>query len=175
MRDLDLGAPVTDTRRLEVVVDGLPLFGGVQLAVDTTLVTTLNCDGSAHRGTADRDGVVLETARRRKERRYPNWSVRAAVPDWWCLQVKLLAVGRKKPSHSSVTWPRLEPPLMRRRIEQAWRLQWTSLLTCTAARAFATSLLEMRTAHGADGAPPPAHEVVADFRYAGLGGPDGAT
>ena len=61
MRDLDLGAPVTDTRRLEVVVDGLPLFGGVQLAVDTTLVSTLNCDGSAHRGTADRDGVVLET------------------------------------------------------------------------------------------------------------------
>ena len=39
VRDLDL--PVlnaTDSRRLEVVVDGLPLFGGSQLAVDTTLV-----------------------------------------------------------------------------------------------------------------------------------------
>ena len=64
---------------------------------------------------------------------------------------------------------------MRRRIEQAWRLRWTSLLTCTAARAFATSLLEFRTAHGADGVTPPAYEVVADFRHAGLGGSDGAT
>ena len=29
-------------RRLEVVVDGLPLFGGAQLAVDTTLVCALH-------------------------------------------------------------------------------------------------------------------------------------
>ena len=39
VRDMDL--PVTnarDARRLEIVADGLPLFGGVQLAVDTTLV-----------------------------------------------------------------------------------------------------------------------------------------
>ena len=77
--------------------------------------------------------------------------------------------------HLAKAKARGEPPLMRRRIEQAWRLRWTSLLTCTAARAFATSRLEMRTAHGADGATPPTHEAVADFRYAGLGGPDGAT
>ena len=93
--------------------------------------------------------------------------------------MKLPAVGPKKPSqfirHLAKAKARGEPPLMRRRIEQAWRLRWTSLLTCTVARAFATSLLEFRTAHGADGATPPAHEVVADFRYAGLGGPDGAT
>ena len=54
-------------------------------------------------------------------------------------------------------------------------MRWSSLLACTAARAFATSLLELRTAHGADGATPPAHEVVADFRCAGLGGPEGVT
>ena len=57
---------------------------------------------------------------------------------------------------------------MPRRIEQAWRPRWTSLLTCT-------SLLELRTAHGADGATPPAQEVVADFLGARLGGPEGAT
>ena len=39
MRDLNLGVmDHLDGRRLEVVADGLPLFGGVQLAVDTTLV-----------------------------------------------------------------------------------------------------------------------------------------
>ena len=41
VRDLDLGVPhpALDGRRLEVVAEGLPLFGGVQLALDTTLVS----------------------------------------------------------------------------------------------------------------------------------------
>ena len=69
VRDLDLAAPnVRDARRLEVVVDGLPLFGGAQLAVDTTLVSALDCDGSAIRGTPNSDGIALALARRRKER-----------------------------------------------------------------------------------------------------------
>ena len=42
MRGLDVGVPVADTRRLEVVADGLPLFGGMQLAVDTKLGSTLH-------------------------------------------------------------------------------------------------------------------------------------
>ena len=53
VRDMDLAVPhAHDTRRLEVVADGLPLFGGTQLAIDTTLVSTLHCDGSARRGAA---------------------------------------------------------------------------------------------------------------------------
>ena len=73
VRDLDLGAPkATGARRLEVVADGLPLFGGAQLAVDTTLVSALHCDGSALGGAANRDGVALAAARRRKERTYPE-------------------------------------------------------------------------------------------------------
>ena len=46
IRDMDLGVPIIDGRQVEVVADGLPLFGGVQLAIDTTLVSTLHCDGS---------------------------------------------------------------------------------------------------------------------------------
>ena len=73
VRDLDLPVPDTsDSRRLEVVVDGLPLYGGCQLAVDTTLVCALHCDGSLHRGAADAVGVVAQAARRRKERTYPE-------------------------------------------------------------------------------------------------------
>ena len=60
VRDMDLRPPnVIDSRRLEVVADGLPLFGGVQLAVDTTLVSPLHCDGTARRHTAHVDGAVL--------------------------------------------------------------------------------------------------------------------
>ena len=48
VRNMDLGAPnAADNRRLEVVVDGLPLFGGVQLAVDTTLVSAVQGDWTA--------------------------------------------------------------------------------------------------------------------------------
>ena len=73
VRNMDLGVPrAADSRRLEVVVDGLPLFGGVQLAVDTTLVSALKGDGVPRRGAADRDGVALAEARRTKERTYPE-------------------------------------------------------------------------------------------------------
>ena len=63
VRDLDLGAPIADARRLEVVADGLPLHGGRQLAIDTTLVSTLKSNGEARRRTADFDGAALEVAR----------------------------------------------------------------------------------------------------------------
>ena len=48
LRDFNMALPdVADGRRLEVVVDELPLFGGVQLAIDTTLVceTLTSCGG----------------------------------------------------------------------------------------------------------------------------------
>ena len=74
VRDLDLAEPQpADGRRLEVVVDGLPLFGGCQLAVDATIVSALHCDGSPHQGVENIDCVVLERARRSKER--TNWEL----------------------------------------------------------------------------------------------------
>ena len=61
-----------DNRRLEVVVDGLSLHGGAQLAIDTTLVSPLPRDGSVKRGAERTDGAVLVEARRWKERTYPE-------------------------------------------------------------------------------------------------------
>ena len=55
-----------------MVADGLPLFGGAQLAVDATLVSALKSDGTARRRAAQFDGVALLEARRRKERTYPE-------------------------------------------------------------------------------------------------------
>ena len=60
------------SRRLEIVADGLPLHGGMQLAVDTTLVSPLLDDGSARPGAAEIDGTALKVARRRKERTFPE-------------------------------------------------------------------------------------------------------
>ena len=55
-----------------MVADGLPLFDGAQLAVDTTLVSPLHCDGSARPGAPSSDGVAFSAARQRKERAYPE-------------------------------------------------------------------------------------------------------
>ena len=44
---MDLAVPnPLDNRRIEVVADGLPLFHGAQLAVDTTVVSPLRQDGT---------------------------------------------------------------------------------------------------------------------------------
>ena len=45
-------SPQVDNRRLEVVVDGLPLFRGAQLAIDTTMVSPVRSDGTARRQCA---------------------------------------------------------------------------------------------------------------------------
>ena len=73
VRDLDVDLSLGgDGRRLDFVVDGLSLFGGAQLAMDSTLVSTLHNHGTARRRAADEDGVALAVARTTKETRYPE-------------------------------------------------------------------------------------------------------
>ena len=173
VRDLDLPVAVNDARRLEVVVDGLPLHGGAQLAVDTTVVSALHCDGTARRGAADRDGVALEEARRREERTYPELVqpghraklvvLACEVGGRWSLE----AVSFIR--HLAKARARAEPAVLKRRAEQGWRLRWCGLLACAAARAFAASLLERLVHGGADGDTPSVHQVLNECRFVGLG------
>ena len=75
VRDMDLVPnDRIDNRRLEVVADGLPLFGGAQLAIDTTLVSALRRDGTSRPQADSIDGVALAAARRNKARTYPEIS-----------------------------------------------------------------------------------------------------
>ena len=96
---MDLETPVHDSRRLEILAEGLPLYGGVQLAIDTTLVSTLHCDGSARRSAAQIDGVVRADA---KSALIPNWSAPGGAPGLWSLPVRLLDVGQTRHADSSV-------------------------------------------------------------------------
>ena len=144
-----------------------------QFAVDTTLVSPLHCDGTPTPGAADSDGAALVRARRRKERTYPElvhprararlMVIAGEVAGRWSDETRrfigLLARARA----------RNETKLMRRRVEQAWRLRWWTMLSCAAARAFAASLLGMRSSRGSDGVSLLSDEVVRDHRYAGLG------
>ena len=172
VRDLDLPVPVNDAPRLEIVVDGLPLCGGAQLAVDTTLVSVFRGDGTVLGRGSEVDGVALRAARRRKERTYPELVrpgprakfvvLAGEVPGRWSEEtasfLRQLAKARA----------RSEPPVLQKRAEQAWKLRWGSLLACAATRAFACSLLEKRVSGGVDGDTPSVHEVLGECRFAGL-------
>ena len=145
VRDLDLAAPhIDDARRLEVVVDWLPLFGGAQLAVDTTLVSALRADGSCRRRAAQHDGLAAEAARLRKARTCPELvGLHRRV-------VLALEVGGSWPRETQAFVTQLagakargETQLMRRHAEQGWRLRWGSILACVAARAVASTMLAL--------------------------------
>ena len=81
VQDLDIVAE--DQRRIEVVAEGLPVFHGAQLAIDTTGVPSP--DGEPHQQCQDMDGAVLDAARRRKARTYPELTGgrgRAKLVNW---------------------------------------------------------------------------------------------
>ena len=138
--------------------------------VDTTLVSPLRGDGSPRPNAAVRAGVALQVARRRKERTHPELvglRARGRVVVW------AGEVGGRW-SGGTLTYLRLwaeaksrsEPPLLRRRAEMAWRLRWTHMLSCAAARIFAGSLLERRLNGGGDGEVPQVSDVVLEYRHA---------
>ena len=74
VRDFDLPVARMDSRRFEVVVDGLPQFGRAHFAVDTTLVSPVSADGQPRRRCAEHDGAALEQARQAKAPTYPELS-----------------------------------------------------------------------------------------------------
>ena len=170
VRNLDIegGNPV-DARRLEIVVDGLTIFDGAQLAVDTTMVSPLQWDGTARRRAADHNGAALEDARRRKERAYPEFSgergrarlvvLGAEVGERWSGETAEFLGALSKAKAESA------PEHIREEVRRAWLRQWRNLLSCTAVRAFDTSLLERRTSPGVTSGVPAEHEVLRESRF----------
>ena len=164
VRDLDLGVvDQFDARRLEVVVHGLHLFQGAQLAVDTTLVCPLTREGQAT------SGVRLEVARRRKEARYPE-----LVGNGGRARLVVLAgeVGGRFSDETAQFLRGLAsatvrdvPQILQGRAHATWMRRWSSILACAAARAFALSLLDRDCSTGVDGHTPSVHEVLGDSRH----------
>ena len=92
------------------------------------------------------------TARRRKERRYPDlsrWS--DETRDFLRYLAKAKVRGEGFP------------------VQRAWLLRWRVLLACSEAKAFAMSLLEARSCVSCDGCAPSTGEVVSDARYVLVG------
>ena len=111
------------------------------MVVDTTLVCAMHCDGTPHDGAPDREGVALEAAPRRKERRSPELvGPRSRAR----LVVLAVEVGGRWSAETCSIWPSFRRQIL------AWRLRWAGIFGCAAAKAVATSLLELKVAHVAE-------------------------
>ena len=104
VRDLNLDPVRQDDRRIEAIANGLPLWGGAQVAVDTTLVSPLTAAGPPRRVRGQTAGAALQAARRAKERTYPEFCRCSAVPTAAgspSLRLKLGGAGAMRPLTSS--------------------------------------------------------------------------
>ena len=167
LRDLNLVVHNQNDRRIEVIANGLPLWGGAQLAVDTTLVSALDSAGRPRRQQRSTTGAALRIARRAKERTYPEllrakrcrlvvlgielggrWSSEAAQ------FVQMLARSRARSA----------PHVLRSGATAAYVSRWSALLSFAAALAVAASLLSLplKNAANVDGAARDLSDVLAE-------------
>ena len=77
----------------------------------------------------------------------------------WSEEARQFVGLRVKPKASQEGWS------LRRRAEQAWRMRWSSIISCSVARAVAESWLELLRVSGADGDKPLTHDVERDFQH----------
>ena len=144
LRDLDLAIIAADDgRRVDVVAYDLPLFGGVPVCGDATLVSPLHCDGTPRRGADTEAGLALRAARRRKELVYLEL-VNSAMAKfilfghevggrWAPDGLRLLAqLARGKIRHA--------PALLRHSARAAWHWRWLGSHSMASQSALAASL-----------------------------------
>ena len=94
VRDVDLlPQDHQDGRRLEVVADGLPLFHGAQLAIDTTLVSPVGRDGLPHPERMEQPWQPREEGRRGL---FQSSLGSSAELDSWCSQVRCAGDGLRR-------------------------------------------------------------------------------
>ena len=145
LRDMNVNVAATDERRIEVLAQDLPCFGGAQLAVDITLRCVLSSAGEPHPNTADVDGAALMVAREDKERIYPELTtsgrcrlVAVAIETggrWSTEAVDFVATNVLRQSPGGALLHAVLHSL-------AWERRWTRMLSTVCSLSFAASLVE---------------------------------
>ena len=149
MSELDLGVQGLDGRRVDFVAYGLPIFSGMPIAGDSTMVSPVTGAGTAIAVKAGTQaGVALERATAKKHKTYPEFTSYSIAPKakfyplpcevggrWGseCLEiVRLLAKCKARD----------EPDCLRRSVELGKSARWWAMLSVTAQSVFAASLLD---------------------------------
>lgn len=145
MRDMDVAVRADGGRQLDVVAYGLPLYGGLPLCGDATLVSPLDAAGWPKFGSDVHDGACFAAARRRKARRYPELAageqgrlvvLGCDIGGRWEAEAWKLLQGLVKAKS------RATPELLRRSSGFAWQRRWASMVAVAAQTALAASLAE---------------------------------
>ena len=145
MRDMNPASlHVFGDRKLEVLVTGLPLHDGAQLAVDTTLVAPLTRKGEARPKAWHEDGAAMVDARRRKEKRYPE-----LLNSRRCrLVVTAHETGGRWSEEAynfvlqlAAAKARSAPRVLQGSALFTWLRRWTALVSIAAQKAYANTLL----------------------------------
>ena len=145
VNDLNISHPhQQDDRRIEVIANGLPLWNGAQLAVDTTLVSPLTRDGQPRRRAGRFAGAALQDARRSKERTYPD-----LLNNQRCrLVVLAIEVGGRWSEEAAAfitnlarARARQAPTILQQSVAAALTARWSATLTHAAMTPFAATLL----------------------------------
>ena len=167
LRDMNVNVAATDERRIEVLAQDLPCFGGAQLAVDITLRCVLSSAGEPHPNTADVDGAALMVAREDKERIYPELTTSGRCR----LVVVAIETGGRWSTEAvdfvrqlSFAKAREVPSFMQFSTALAWERRWTRMLSTVCSLSFAASLVEpsdtCETWCWTGGEPPPLADLL---------------
>ena len=133
-----------DSRRLEVVVDGLSLFGGAQLAIDTTLVSPLSLGTGLH----GHDVPLLAALRWIGQEFGKRDAIRSSQVTmgghaWSSWQEKSAARFSSETAQFlrclASDKVRSTPLILKGRIHAALIRRWSAMLGCSAARSYALS------------------------------------
>ena len=166
LRNMSLpGISPADGRVLEIVATGLPLFRGVPLGVDVTLVSPLHADGEpwAHADTVS--GVAVRRGEHSKDVTYPEL-VESDVVRLTTLACEV--GGRWGPASAdfiaglAAARARASPKFLQLSARLAFERRWWALLSCAQQDALAATLVDdaVPLLDGHDGEPVSAAEVV---------------
>ena len=168
LRDTNLeNIAANDGRMLEVVATGLPLYRGVPLAVDCTMVSPLHANGTPWDHAATTDATAIARGEQDKRRTYPDLvhsnrlrltTLACETGGRWsatCLKVvRLLAKAKARQA----------PEERRAQVAAAWAHRWWSLLAIASRNTLAATLADdkPKALDGYDGEEPLWHEVLLD-------------
>ena len=156
-----------DGRCVEILATGLPLYRGVPLAVDATMVSVLHADGSVWGAAAERDGTAITRAERTKTQAYPELvqsatlrlvTVACEVGGRWSQEsravLQRLAAAKARSAPAPLQWA----------ARGAWQRRWSDLLSVSQQRALAATLVDAvpQDLDGIDGEAPPIGCVCAE-------------
>ena len=163
----------TDHRRLEVVATGTPLFKGVPLGVDTTLVSPLHSNGTPWPRADLVAGVALQRAVQDKRSKYPELvrsselrltTLAAEVGGRWSDDTVVVV---DELAHARARW---EPPRLRASATVGWRHRWWTMLSIAAQESLAATLVDDRVSllDANDGVTPTVTSILEDAAALGL-------